>query len=335
MRRRCFGHARGRRMTVVVTGSNGFIGHHTCRGLAALGEDVIGVDDLSSGRAEDAPPGAACHVHCVTDMDWLTSLLRKVRPQAVIHLAAAPRVGYSVSHPLESAKPNLMGTIAVLNALLAAQLADRTRLVFASSSSVYGAAEALPTPESHPCDPQSPYALAKLQGEAWCALFHRLYGLDVVSLRYFNVFGPGGRFGGAYSTVVPAWLHHLYVEPAYQPYLEGDGAQSRDFCYIDNVVQANIAAATRPQGFAGETLNIGQGRAYSLQELRDALERIAGRSLPLQRRQARAGDVRHTLADISQAQAELRYQPAVDLDQGLAQTAAWFAECQPAPATNA
>ena len=322
-------------MTVIVTGSNGFIGHHTCKGLAALGEEVIGVDDLSSGRAEDAVDGVTYHVRCVTDLDWLTGLLRSAQPRAVIHLAAMPQVAYSVRHPLDSTRPNLLGTIAVLNALLAAQLVDRTRLVFASSSAVYGTAEAMPTPETHACHPRTPYALAKLQGEAWCALFHQLYGLDVVSLRYFNVFGPGGRFGGAYSTVLPAWLHHLYVEPGYQPYLEGDGTQSRDLCFINDVAQANIAAATRPQGFAGEVLNIGQGRAHSLRELRSALEGIAGRALPLQRRPPRVGDVQHTLADISRAQAALGYQPSTDLHQALAETAAWFAEYRPAPAKSA
>ena len=208
-------------MKLVVTGSNGFIGQNTCRRLIDLGHQVIGVDDLSEGSSRRPVDGVQYHVRCVTDTEWLRRLFRETKPSAVIHLAAVPRVSYSVQEPLRSATPNLTGTISVLDAMLKSGLVGESRLVFASSSSVYGGADTLPTPETHPCHPQSPYALTKLQGEQWCRMFHRLYGLDVVSLRYFNVFGTRARFGGAYSTVLPAWLHHLYVDPSYQPYLEG------------------------------------------------------------------------------------------------------------------
>ena len=177
-----------------------------------------------------------------------------------------------------------MGTLSVLNAILKSRLMGRTRLVFASSSAVCGDASVLPTPEAYPSNPQSPYALAKLHGEQWCDIFHRLYGLDVVSLRYFNVFGPGGLFGGAYSTVLSAWSYHLFVDPSYQPFLEGDGTQTRDFCFVENVVQANIAALTRERGFAADVLNVGQGEAHSMLEVKDVLEQVAGRELPLERR---------------------------------------------------
>ncbi len=322
-------------MTFIVTGSNGFIGANTCRRLVDLGEEVIGVDDLSSGLAKDSVDGAEYHVHCITDVEWLTRLFQDTKPRAVLHLAAVPLVPRSVEHPLESANSNLLGTVSVLEAVLKAQLVGRTRVVFASSSSVYGGAEQLPTPETHRCDPQSPYALAKLQSEGWCKLFHRLYGLDVVSLRYFNVFGPGARFGGAYSTVLPAWLHHLYVDGSCQPYVEGDGTQSRDFCFIDSVVQANVTAATRARGFAAEVLNVARGRAYSLLDVKAALEEIAGRELLLERRPPRVGDVKHTLADILQVQKALDYAPSNDFLAELAKTAAWFAEYHPAPIVNA
>ena len=265
-------------MRCIVTGSNGFIGHHTCRRLADLGVEVVGVDDLSSGSANNVVDGVQYHTHSTTDPDWLLRLLGDTRPDVVIHLAALPCVAFSARYPLRSATANVMGTICVLNAILKAELVGKTRLVFASSSSVYGSAERLPTPEIHPCHPKSPYALAKLHGEQWCGMFHRLYGLDVVSLRYFNVFGPGARFGGAYSTVLSAWLYYLHVEQSSPAYLEGDGTQSRDFCFVDNVVQANIATATRERGFAADVLNVGQGHAHSLLEVKDALEQIAGRS---------------------------------------------------------
>ena len=316
-------------MTFVVTGSNGFIGYNNCRRLVELGEQVIGVDDLSSGLAEDTVPNVQYHVRSVTDAEWMVQLLREVRPKAVIHLAAIPRVAYSVAHPLSSTDANLMGVISVLNAIVKAGLVERTRLVFASSSSVYGGAELLPTPETHPCHPQSPYGLAKLQAEQWCMLFHRLHGLDVVSLRYFNVFGPLGRFGGAYSTVLPAWLHHLYVDPGYQPFLEGDGQQSRDFCYVGDVVRANIAAATRPKGFAAEVLNIGRGAACTLLDVKTAIEEVSGRTLPLERHPPRVGDVRHTQADIAAARKELGFRPGRDFRAQLQETADWF-RTQPA-----
>ncbi len=319
-------------VTFVVTGSNGFIGYNNCRRLVEAGEKVIGVDDLSSGLAEDAVPGVQYHVRSVTEADWLVHLLQEERPRAVIHLAAVPRVAYSVAHPLPSTDVNLMGTLSVLNAIVKAGLVEHTRLVFASSSSVYGGAEVLPTPEIHPCNPQSPYGLAKLQAEHWCALFHRLYGLDVVSLRYFNVFGPLGRFGGAYSTVLPAWLHHLFVAPAYQPFLEGDGEQSRDFCFVGDVVQANIAAATRERGFAAEVFNIGRGAACTLLDLKAAIEEVVGnKPLPLERRPPRVGDVKHTLADISRARTELGFRPGEDFLAELRETAAWYRSQRPAP----
>lgn len=310
-------------MTFVVTGSNGFIGYNSCRRLVELGERVVGVDDLSSGLAEDSVHGVQYHVHSVLDADWMIRLLREAQPTAVIHLAAVPRVGYSVEQPLLSTDANLMGAVSVMNAILKAGLIGRTRLVFASSSSVYGAGAALPTSEAHPCNPESPYGLAKLQAEGWAGMFHRLYGLDVVSLRYFNVFGPAGRFGGAYSTVVPAWFHHLFGDPAYQPYLEGDGSQSRDFCFIDDVVRANLAAATRTRGFAGEALNVGRGSAHTLLEIKAAIEQVVGKELRLERRPSRIGDVPHTLADIAAMRRELGFEPGSDFQAELARTADW------------
>ncbi len=316
-------------MRFIVTGSNGFIGQNTCRSLIELGHDVIGVDDLSSGSAANGVEGVQYHVHSVVDAEWLVRLLKNTVPDAVLHLAAKPRVPDSVKNPLRSAEANTMGTLSVLNAILKTGLTGRTRLVFASSSAVCGDASLLPTPEACPSNPQSPYALAKLHGEQWCGMFHRLYGLDVVSLRYFNVFGPGGLFGGAYSTVLSAWSYHLFVNPTYQPFLEGDGTQTRDFCFVDNVVQANVAAATRERGFAADVLNVGQGEVHSLLEVKDVLEQVAGRELPLERRPPRVGDVAHTLADISRAREELGFEPSTDFYHQVERTAIWHRDCYP------
>ena len=316
-------------MRFIVTGSNGFIGQSTCRRLTELGHDVIGVDDLSSGRPSNGVHGVQYHAHSVVDADWFARLLKDTIPDAVLHLAAKPRVPYSVQNPFRSAEANVMGTMSVLNAILKSGFVERTRMVFASSSAVCGEASVLPTPEACPSNPQSPYALAKLHGEHWCGMFHRLYGLDAVSLRYFNVFGPGALFGGAHSTVLSAWPYALYVDPSYQPFLEGDGTQTRDFCYIDNVVNANIAAATRGRGFEADVLNVGQGEAHSMLEVKDALERVAGRELRLERRPPRVGDVAHTLADITRAREELGFAPSTDFHAQVEQTALWHRDCYP------
>ena len=311
-------------MRFIVTGSNGFIGYHTCERLIRLGYEVIGVDDLSTGLPTNKVDGVTYHVHTVLDNDWLQSLLRALQPNAVIHLAAIPRVGFSVDRPLESAMANLIGTISVLNSLRDADLSRGTRLVCASSSSVYGDVDTMPISETCACDPKSPYALSKAQAESWCSMFHRLYGLDVVSLRYFNVFGPRARFGGAYSTVLCAWLYHLSVDPSYQPFLEGDGTQSRDFCSVENIVQANISAATRTRAFSADVYNIAQGTSHSLLSVKAALERISGRELVLESRPPRLGDIRHTLADISRARNELHYDPDTDFEAQLHRMAGWY-----------
>ncbi|MCE2438025.1 MAG: GDP-mannose 4,6-dehydratase [Candidatus Latescibacteria bacterium] len=316
-------------MRFIVTGSNGFIGQNTCRRLTEIGHGVIGVDDLSSGTPPNGVEGVQYHAHSVVDADWFVRLLKNAIPDAVLHLAAKPRVPYSVRNPLRSAEANAMGTLSVLNGILKAGLAEKTRLVFASSSAVCGEARVLPTPETYPSNPQSPYALAKLQGEQWCDMFHRLYGLDVVSLRYFNVFGPGALYGGDYSTVLSAWPYHLFVDPSNQPFLEGDGTQTRDFCFVDNVVEATIAASTRERGFGADVLNVGQGEAHSLLEVKDVLEQIAGRELPLERRPPRVGDVAHTLADISRAREELGFEPSIDFHAQVERTAIWHRDCYP------
>ncbi|MBP7998907.1 MAG: NAD-dependent epimerase/dehydratase family protein [Chloroflexi bacterium] len=311
-------------MKAFVTGSNGFIGYNLCQTLQTQGYEVMGLDDLSSGLAENSIATFRYERGKVQDKERVVALLRDFQPDVVFHLAAIPRVSYSVEQPFASAEANLLGTISLLEGLVKAELVGKTRLVNTSSSSIYGGVDQFPTPENYPGQPQSPYALEKYQAEEWCRLFANLYGLDVVSLRYFNVFGPHALFGGAYSTVLSAWLYHLYVDPTYEPFLEGDGTQTRDFCYVDNVVQANMLAVTRERRFVGEAFNIAQGRSYSLLECRDMLEELSGRKLNLVLRPPRVGDVKHTLADISAAQRELGYEPSVDFISQLMTMAEWY-----------
>ena len=316
-------------MRIIVTGSNGFIGRHTCERLVELGVDVVGVDDLSEGTPDNGVSGVRFHRHTVADAGEMVRLMREAEPEAVVHLAARSQVPFTVEQPLHSSRANLLGTITVLDSMLRAGLIGKTRFVFASSAAVYGATDVLPTPETHRCDPQSPYALQKCQGEQWCHMFHRLYGLDAVSLRYFNVIGPGAAFGGAYSSVLSAWLYHLYVEPSYRPYLEGDGTQTRDFCSVDDVAWANVRAATRADRFSGQALNIAQGRAYSMLDVKGELEEVCGRQLDLERRPPRSGDVPHSLADITRARDELGYNPSTDFRGQLERMASWFRHSHP------
>jgi UDP-glucose 4-epimerase len=171
--------------------------------------------------------------------------------------------------------------------------------------------------------------MQKYQDELWVQLFVNLYGLDAVSLRYFNVFGPHAIFGGAYSTVLTAWMYHLYVDPDYQAFLESDGTQTRDFCFVDNVIQANLLAATRDRPFSGEPINVAQGKSHSLLEVKDMLEEISGRELVLEKRPPRVGDVAHTLADISKAREELGYEPTTDFLNQVAVMAEWYRTSYP------
>jgi len=319
-------------MKAIVTGSNGFIGYNLCQQLKKLDWQVLGIDDLSNGRKDNVVEGFRYEWAKIEDLANTRKLVRDFQPDAIFHFAALPRVAYSVENPFTTATANVLGTMSVLEAVVKEGMVEKTRVVASSSSSVYGGAELMPTPESHPCQPQSPYALEKYHGEQWCSMFASLYGLDVVSLRYFNVFGPHALFGGAYSTVLSAWLYNLYVDSSYRPFLEGDGTQTRDFCFVDNAVQANIRAATRKERFSGQAVNVAQGSSHSLLECKDLLQRISGKELDLVQKTPRVGDVKHTLADISLAKSELAYSPSVDFEDQVAQMASWYESSYPMPA---
>ena len=316
-------------MKAVITGCHGFIGFNLSKKLKELNWDVLGIDDLSSGLSENRIEGFEYVHDIIQNRDKMAEVLSRFRPNAVFHLAAVPRVSYSVENPFNTTEANVLGTVSLLEGIVKSGLVGRTRFIMSSSSSVYGDADILPTTEDYPCHPRSPYALQKYQDELWVKMFADLYGLDTLSLRYFNVFGPHAIFGGAYSTVLTAWLYHLYVDPAYQPFLEGDGTVSRDFCFVDNVVQANVLAATRERPFTGQALNVSQGKSHTLLQVKEMLEEISGRELILEKRSPRVGDVQHALADISRAREELGYNPTTDFINQLRLMADWFRTSYP------
>ena len=313
-------------MNVLVTGGAGFIGSHVSEALLADGHAVRVLDDLSTGYPENVPDGADLFEGDVADDALVRRAMAGV--DVVFHHAAHRAVLRSVEHPLATDRANTHGTLTVLKAALDA---GARRVVYASSSSVYGGAEQLPTPESVPCTPRSPYAVTKLTGELYCRVFAELYGLETVALRYFNVYGPRQRPDSAYAAVIPLFIEALRTRTS--PVVHGDGHQSRDFTYIDDVVAANRAAASaRADRCSGKAYNIAGGRAYSLLELLDLLGAILQVEPEPIHAAVRPGDVRHTRADITAAREDLGHRPAVTFEEGLGRTVRWFERVAPVAA---
>ena len=309
-------------MKVLVTGGAGFIGSHLVRTLAAAGETVRVLDDLSTGRVENLD-GATGDVELVKGdvRDPLAVGKALADVEVVHHLAALPSVARSVADPLRSHQVNVEGT---LNLLLEARDAGARRLVYASSSSVYGDTPALPKHEEMPVVPRSPYAAAKLAGEAYCRAFARVYPLETVCLRFFNVFGPHQDPASPYAAVVPRVVTRMLAgEPAE---INGDGRQTRDFTYVANAVAAcRLAAAAGPEA-VGEAMNVGCGERISVLDLVGLVNDLLGRRIQPAFRPARDGDVRDSQAAIAKAGRLLGYQPLVDVRQGLAATVNWFTD---------
>lgn len=306
----------------VVTGGAGFVGSHLVEALVARGDEVRVVDSLVSGNRQNLFP-CANRVQLTEGDIADRALLDRIfaGAEVVFHQAALASVPRSLEDPLATHTACATGT---LNVLLAARQAGVRRVVYAASSSAYGDQ---PTPVKCEQDlpaPLSPYAAAKLAGEAYCQAFYASFGLETVALRYFNVFGPRQDPSGPYAAVIPIFLKRLLANQ--KPIIYGDGLQTRDFTYVGNVVQANLLAAERPSA-AGRTFNIGSGHAVSLLELLRRLGTLLGLPAEAEFAPARAGDVRDSLADISAAQSLLGYQPRIDLDEGLRRTIA--AQLQP------
>lgn len=305
-------------MRVLVTGGAGFIGSNLVDALVAGGHEVRVLDDLTGGYVENVPPEAEFLEGDVADQ----SLVRKAvdGAECVFHEAAHRAVLRSVEDPLTTDLANTHGTLTVLKAAVDAGV---RRVVHASSSSVYGGAEQVPTPEKAPLIPRSPYAVTKLAAEHYCRVFTELYGLETVALRYFNVFGPRQRPDSAYAAVIPLFIEALRTgTPAT---VHGDGHQSRDFTYVDDVVSANLLAGRQPaEACSGRVFNIAGGKACSLLDLLEMLGSILGVVPELAHTDPRPGDIRRSSADIAAACRDLAYEPRVALEEGLRRTVDWF-----------
>jgi nucleoside-diphosphate-sugar epimerase len=302
---------------VLVTGGAGFIGSHLAERLCREGHRLRVLDNFATGRRESL---ASIHdeVELVEgDVRSYEQVHRCVRDcELVFHQAALPSVPRSVQDPVTSHESNATGT---LNVLLAARDEGVRRVIFASSSSVYGANRELPSREETPALPIAPYAVAKLAAENYCRAFSEVYGLETVSLRYFNVFGPRQDPLSEYAAVVPRFSTAML--DGRPPVVYGDGEQSRDFTYIDNAVEANLLAATAP-GVDGQVFNIACGEAISLNTLLEELRGVTGSEVDAVHEAPRRGELRHSLADISRARATLGYEPGVSFREGLSRTVA-------------
>lgn len=306
--------------TALVTGGAGFIGSHIAAGLMKAGAKVRIIDDLSTGYRENIEDIGG-------DIDFIQATLadesavRKALAgvELVYHEAAIPSVPRSVENPRQTHIASVDSTFTLL---LAARDSGVRRVVYAASSSAYGDQPTLPKVETMLPDPLSPYAVAKLVGEYYCQVFSRVYGLETVSLRYFNVFGPRQDPSSQYSGVISRFISALLSNQ--QPVIYGDGEQSRDFTYIDNVVAANLRAAETTKGI-GQIINIANGERVTLNQLLDQLKKLTGKAdVQADYREPRAGDVRHSLADISRARELLGFEPQVDLQTGLKLTMDWW-----------
>jgi nucleoside-diphosphate-sugar epimerase len=305
---------------VVVTGGAGFIGSHIASALSSSGARVRVLDDLSTGHREnlDEIGGDIDFVQgSVADEKLVLKALEGA--ELVFHEAAIPSVPRSVEAPRQTHVASVDGTFSLL---LAARDQKVRRVVYAASSSAYGDQPTLPKSEQMLPDPLSPYAVAKLVGEYYCQVFTRVYDLETVSLRYFNVFGPRQDPGSQYSGVVSRFISALFGNE--RPVIFGDGEQSRDFTYIENVVAANLSAASAKRA-AGQVINVANGERVTLNELLAVLKELTGKQdVTAEYRDPRVGDVRHSLADVTLARELLGYESKVDLREGLKRTIDWW-----------
>jgi nucleoside-diphosphate-sugar epimerase len=305
----------------LITGIGGFIGSSLAQELLRRGEQVRGIDNFSTGRRENLSPIMGqidFHEADILDLDAMKQACSGVN--YVLHHAAIPSVPKSIVDPIGSNRANVDGTISVL---VAARDAKVKRVIFAASSSAYGDTPTLPKHEGMAPDPISPYAVAKLAGERYMISFYRCYGLETVSLRYFNIFGPRQDPSSTYSGVMAKFITQMLS--GQRPAIFGDGEQSRDFTYIDNAVEANLLACKAPaEQAAGKVFNVATGRRVTLNETFKRLQNLTSfHGSPIYAAE-REGDIKHSLADISLAKSQLGYIPTVDFEDGLRRTVEWY-----------
>lgn len=301
----------------LITGGAGFLGSHLADRLLADGHQVTIVDDLSNGKIDFVPRGIGALYSDFADESTLRFIAQS-KFDVVFHLAAKPRVSYSVEHPGETWNENVAKTVRLMEACRG----NVGRFVFASSSSVYGQAESYPTAETAAPNPRSPYALQKLQIEQACAMFSDLYSMDTVCVRPFNIYGPRQLPNGAYSTVIPAWLSAIKHDTLLV--LHGDGEQTRDFTYVTDVADVFVRAGTYAGKLRGETFNAGAGTRTSLNDIARTLATVYPTQFhDMSRQPQRAGDVKDTWANIAITRKYLGYEPKVSLSDGLTMTNEW------------
>lgn len=306
-------------MRYLVTGGAGFIGSHIVHQLVGRGDEVIVLDDLSAGKEANLAGvrgKVELRVDTITNLNSVQAACKGI--DYVIHLAARTSVPRSVKNPLETNAANIDGT---LNVLVAARDAKVRRIVYAASSSAYGETETPPKTESMAPAPISPYGITKYVGELYAQVFGRVYGLENVSVRFFNVFGPRQDPSSQYSGVLSRFL--LAVQNGEQPVIYGDGEQSRDFTYIANIVD-EVLRACETKGASGMVFNGGTGARITLNEVIKLLEKITGKKVTPKYDPPRTGDIRHSQADISLADKILGYKPLVLFEEGLRRTWEWF-----------
>lgn len=304
-------------MKCLVTGGAGFIGSHLVELLTENGAEVRVFDNFSSGKRENLQGLAVPIVEGdVCDEGGIQSALRGV--DTVFHLAALCSVARSIHDPAATHDVNVSGTLRLLDAC---RNAGVRRVVFASSSSIYGDSQTLPKREDMQPQPISPYAVSKLLGEYYCRMFWKVYGLETVCLRYFNVFGPRQDPGSEYAAVIPRFVHAALQGG--RPIIYGDGTQTRDFTYVLDVARANMAVATQPR-IAGEIINVACGERWSLLDILRSLGQILHQDLTPDFRSPRPGDVRHSHASIAKAERLFGFSPRVELEEGLKRTVEWL-----------
>jgi len=307
-------------MDYLVTGGAGFIGSNIAEYLVGQGNSVRVFDNFSSGKRENVRSLDGKAEIVEGDLRDAKSIQRAAGGvRFVLHLGAMPSVIRSVEDPWTTNEANITGT---LNLLVAARDARVQRVVFTSSSSVYGDTPTLPKCEEMTPSPLSPYAVQKITGEYYCRIFWQLYGLEAISLRYFNVFGPRQDPQSQYSAVIPRFITAILKGES--PTIFGDGTQTRDFSHIENIIDANLRACQAPKEAVGESFNIACGGRISLLDLVDTVNKILGKDITPKFNPARPGDILHSQADISKAAKLLGWKPRVSFPDGIAKTVAWY-----------